>query len=319
MKINFGWTLLGCIFLAIEFAPVLCTHCTTTDTPNAKSYQYVWPEIPVGATSFTFSVTASSDVHVALSDEYNQLKYEIVIGAGVNTYSAIRLCGGCTNEVREETPGELSSTECRDYNISFENGDLVTVSRVGQASPFMSFQNTNRFDVRTIGISTGFGSQGIWTFCGLNPGDAENPNGNWGFEPADDVCCPSLWSSFMGSCYRYYQYQKTWANANTYCQARGAELVSIHSAAENGFVSYMINGGNVWIGLTDTATEGTFVWSDGTAVDYTNWGTDPISQPDNYAGDEDCVELGSTYFSDPTLNLWNDHQCSNTKSFVCKK
>ncbi|XP_072046877.1 uncharacterized protein [Amphiura filiformis] len=206
MKINFLWTFLGCIILAIKFAPVLCTDCTITETPKIFSYQYVWPEIPVGATSFKFSVIASQDVHIALSDGVgdgdNQEKYEIVIGAGENTYSTIghsisgadegmdtgEVAGENTGEstglIVEDTPAELSNTEFRDYTISFENnlvGDLVTVSRVGEASPFISYQNTISIDLRKIGISTSDNSEGIWTFCDVHP-DAENPNGNWGFE-----------------------------------------------------------------------------------------------------------------------------------------
>ncbi|XP_072022799.1 uncharacterized protein [Amphiura filiformis] len=325
MKNNSVCTFFGFIILAIEFAPVLCTHCTITETPKILSYQYVWSEIPVGATSFKFSVRASQDAHIALSDGVgdgdNQVKYEIVIGTGENTYSTIshsisgadevmdtgEVAGENTDEstglIVVDTPDELNSTEFRNYNISFENnlaGDLVTVSRVGESSPFMISQNTISIDVRKIGISTSDNSEGIWTFCDVHP-DAENPNGNWGFEPTDDVCCPYLWSSFNGSCYRYHPYKKTWADASSYCRARGAELVSIHSAAEHSFVNRTVNGNSIWIGLTVKGRS----WSDGTAVDYL-----PM---DVTEGSGHCVKTYSF-----NLEIWSGSACDETRPFVCK-
>ena len=36
-------------------------------TPDEYKYKYVWPPIPPGIYSFTFSVLAANDAHVALS------------------------------------------------------------------------------------------------------------------------------------------------------------------------------------------------------------------------------------------------------------
>ena len=41
--------------------------CIVTQTPDEYQYQYVWPKIQTGVTSFTFKVRASNDAHVALS------------------------------------------------------------------------------------------------------------------------------------------------------------------------------------------------------------------------------------------------------------
>ncbi|XP_072016908.1 uncharacterized protein [Amphiura filiformis] len=155
--------------------------CQTTVTPNAYIYQYVWPGIPAAATSFTFSVRAASEVHVALSPIHGdaQNMYEIVIGGWRNqdiSYSTIRLCKQCTEQTYISTPLILSATEYRKFRVSFEN-DLVEVSRVGDA-PFMSFQNIASIDVKYVGISTAFESEGgSWKFCG-----------DWSFEQVAN--CP---------------------------------------------------------------------------------------------------------------------------------
>lgn len=81
------------------------------------------------------------------------------------------------------------------------------------------------------------------------------------------------------------------------------------------------NPHNAWIGFTDVAVEGTFIWSNGQASceNYTNWN---IGEPNNYNGSfsngEDFAELlimnpylylGST--NDP-LGKWNDWFNTNT-------
>ena len=38
-----------------------------------------------------------------------------------------------------------------------------------------------------------------------------------------------------------------------------------------------VPGGDVWIGLSDTGSQGKFHWTDESDLDYTNWG---VSQPD---------------------------------------
>ena len=51
-----------------------------------------------------------------------------------------------------------------------------------------------------------------------------------------------------------------------------------------------------WIGLSDVVSEGTFVWSNGQPVTYTNWNA---GQPDN-SGNEDFVQVWTA------SGTWND-------------
>jgi hypothetical protein len=98
----------------------------------------------------------------------------------------------------------------------------------------------------------------------------------------------------------------SWGEAAAACAARGGALVTIASADENAF---LISAGaaDAWIGYTDAAVEGTFVWASGTSS-YTSWGT---SQPDDAGGNEDCAVL----LADGT---WNDAPCDGKHGYVCQ-
>ncbi len=94
----------------------------------------------------------------------------------------------------------------------------------------------------------------------------------------------------------------TWNASEALAQSLGGHLVSIGSQAEQDFVH--ANFGNVagadrrvWIGFSDAASEGSFVWSDGTPTKYTNWNP---GEPNNSGGVEHYAEmLGSN-------GKWND-------------
>jgi len=98
----------------------------------------------------------------------------------------------------------------------------------------------------------------------------------------------------------------TWEAARTAAQSLGAgwDLVTIGSAAENSFVesllgtSGLLDRSHFWMGATDAANEGTWVWIDGTPWSYTDWsGGEP-----NNSGNEDFLafDLRSGVWA------WND-------------
>jgi hypothetical protein len=104
--------------------------------------------------------------------------------------------------------------------------------------------------------------------------------------------------------------QDTWTNSEAQAVTLGGHLATINNAAENQWLQETFGsfGGtdrNLWIGLNDVAAEGTFVWSSGEPVTYTNW--DP-GQPDNNQAGEDFVHLWSPSiqggFFQP--DKWND-------------
>ena len=70
------------------------------------------------------------------------------------------------------------------------------------------------------------------------------------------------------------------------------------------------NLGVAWIGVSDTASEGSWVNVDNSAVvSYTNWNT---NEP-NGNQRENCVMMYQN------TGKWNDARCSATLKYVCKR
>ena len=61
---------------------------------------------------------------------------------------------------------------------------------------------------------------------------------------------------------------RSWSEARSDCRFAGGDLARIYSDAEN-MAAYALTGGaNTWLGLTDAQTEGTWVWADGSPLDF---------------------------------------------------
>lgn len=120
----------------------------------------------------------------------------------------------------------------------------------------------------------------------------------------------------------------TWPSAKTYAANTlgltagntliGGHLASVENSTEQASLASWIlgiysqggswplasDGGNapyVWLGGSDMATEGNWVWSSGESLKYTNWGTGSLwngsgqsSEPDNYQGKQDALAMGLT-------------------------
>ena len=95
-----------------------------------------------------------------------------------------------------------------------------------------------------------------------------------------------------------------------------AVLTDILEPKGSGFVGhhgddFLLANDPRWIGFSDTASEGSWVWSSGLSVSYTNWNSGEPS-----GGTEDCGHIYSDLWS--VVGRWNDHPCSNQQSYVCE-
>ncbi len=120
-----------------------------------------------------------------------------------------------------------------------------------------------------------------------------------------DEVCPAPGVEFNGQC--YILGGGDFAQAEQACMDNfcGGHLASIHSQAEDDFVSGLFTIGG-FIGGTDSATEGEFVWTDGSPFDFENW----LDGEPNDLDNEDCIQFGP--------DGWNDLKCSTDQNALCK-
>ena len=95
-------------------------------------------------------------------------------------------------------------------------------------------------------------------------------------------------------------------------------LTTITSELENSFVATMADSKSVWIGGSDQAQEGIWVWDSGLPFLYTAWSNNSGGQPDNTNGNENCLAIHGINHS--WSSTWNDVSCSTTglTDFSCE-
>ena len=87
-------------------------------------------------------------------------------------------------------------------------------------------------------------------------------------------------------------------------------MVSLHNAEQDRYIATLAGSGKntyTWTGLNDRITEGTYMWSDGSSVEYTNW------QPGEPSG-QDCVAYKSSAFGSLA-----DRTCTERHRYVCQQ
>ena len=119
-----------------------------------------------------------------------------------------------------------------------------------------------------------------------------------------------------GRTYLFCTTNATWTAARDACRAVGYQLVTIVSDAEDDYVVMTALGledADWWIGLSDIAMEGTFVWASGSSASYRRWGS---GQPNNFSN-QDCGTIADGSALE-TRGRWNDDDCGNSFPYVCE-
>ncbi|CAI5691479.1 C-type lectin domain family 4 member E [Oreochromis niloticus] len=133
----------------------------------------------------------------------------------------------------------------------------------------------------------------------------------------NDPCykCEDGWNQNGEECYYFSSSESSWNESRTECRTRGGDLVKIDSSDEQRFLQ--TKTGYFWIGLTDSAEEGRWLWVDGSPLNesLTFWFDDqpnsyPVEDPDG----EDCAMMGHW-----GIMLWFDYPCKVTLRSICEK
>ncbi|KAF4115384.1 hypothetical protein G5714_002873 [Onychostoma macrolepis] len=95
------------------------------------------------------------------------------------------------------------------------------------------------------------------------------------------------WVTYKRNSYYVSSEWKNWVDSRRDCLQRGADLIIINNKEEQEFITKVISGNIVWIGLTDSDNEGVWKWVDGSALTtgFSFWG---IGEP-NGGRRENCV------------------------------
>ena len=96
-----------------------------------------------------------------------------------------------------------------------------------------------------------------------------------------------------GTRYTFNSTSQTWTVAEAAAVTAGGHLASVPNQQVQSALVGTFGEYSYWVGLNDAATEGTFVWSDGTPLTYTNWYGGTSSTANNTAAN-DYVAFDST-------------------------
>jgi hypothetical protein len=111
-----------------------------------------------------------------------------------------------------------------------------------------------------------------------------------------------------GACFRREDAALNFSAMRARCEAAGDQLAVFSSREEWGVIQATLISGrpSVWIGATDAASEGSWLWVDGSPMMFSAWAP---GEPNN-SGDEDCVEAA---------DQWNDLNCGDARPGVCQR
>ena len=142
------------------------------------------------------------------------------------------------------------------------------------------------------------------------------------------VSASPTWVEFNGHLYGVTVGSGSWQDAENEAVSYGGHLVAINDAAKNAFlVSNILTGAfseiPLWIGLNDSAVEGTFEWSNGEPFIYSNWNvgepnsiccTGPLSDAEDFVAINWHVATGDID-NDAVAGDWNDAPLGGTTGY----
>mmetsp|Transcript_65985 Transcript_65985/g.116837 ORF Transcript_65985/g.116837 Transcript_65985/m.116837 type:complete len:324 (-) Transcript_65985:94-1065(-) len=149
------------------------------------------------------------------------------------------------------------------------------------------------------------------------------------------AACPAEWFLFEGFCYSAFEGPANWDEAKDACEAKGAQLASIHSQAENDHCIFAC--GNTrpfhqgcWIGGTDRNQRNRrWIWVDDSQWDYDRWfnhGGGNVEPNNDFCSNHRHCTYGHTADCNvlevsgkvPYKGHWLDTFCTDRQKYLCK-
>lgn len=149
---------------------------------------------------------------------------------------------------------------------------------------------------------------------GITNSESSTSSSNGGSSSGAGVPCEGPWQrhdSIAGRCYLQEFLPRDWAAAEQRCIDLGGHLIAIDSPSELGLVAQWMNA-KVWIGGTDAASEGTFVWTNGQPWSFASW---KDGFPVDPTGTRDCAVLVTTTGDLPVFDC---RRCTEKHGYICE-
>jgi len=128
--------------------------------------------------------------------------------------------------------------------------------------------------------------------------------------------------SFGGNTYFLTSVAESWSAAELEAQSYGGHLASVHNSTDNQLLANtFVTGTPLWLGLADLSLDSgggshasNFFWSDGSAVDYTDW---QGGEPNNANNNEYYTALAWHYAQGSTSSkeTWNDAPLAGSSGY----
>jgi hypothetical protein len=127
-----------------------------------------------------FLVRARSDAHILLSSipapAPGQAVYEVVLGAGRNTYSDIRRLHRTATMATANTKDILSPVELRGFWVHFNGKGILQVGKEGDDLPFLFWTDPSPLNIRYFSFCTWASVVGKWLYACPIANDTGNNN-----------------------------------------------------------------------------------------------------------------------------------------------
>nr|XP_031534326.1 lymphocyte antigen 75 isoform X1 [Vicugna pacos] len=137
----------------------------------------------------------------------------------------------------------------------------------------------------------------------------------WGICLQPENGCEDNWEKDeqIGGCYQFNtQAALSWKEAYVSCQNQGADLLSIHSAAELTYLKEKEGIARIfWIGLNQLYSARGWEWSDHKPLNFLSWEPGMRSTPT--IGGSSCARMNAD------SGLWQGFSCEAQLPYVCKK